>query len=146
MSFIFKHNHKTDKSRLNISMKYFTQELEGVYPSGFNPRTDQFSFNIVTRSCMDDEEENFQLDPMTVKSIKFLGKNLKKTEEGYIHFGVLCNYDEGGYRKKIHYVSENDIEYGSDYGMKKFNSIESLLKSVVESDLDEREDGTHRGW
>ncbi len=133
LEFIFEHNQSTNEKQYEISTKYFGQ-LYGVYPSGFNNETNQFHFKIVSRLCMNEDEDGFELDEKIVESIKFLGNNLKKMEGGYVYFGVLSSYEES-YRTRIHYFSESHIEYGSEYGMRRMGSISKMLEYIVDADL-----------
>lgn len=144
LDFVLEHSHSTNPTRYDISSKYIHQ-LSGVYPSGFNTETHQYSFVIVTRSCMDDNEDNFVLNEGSVKSIKFLGENLKKMKGGYVYFGILWTYEEE-YRAKVHYFSDSHIEYGSGYGMRKMESIEKMLEYIVDSDLVAKDVSTSRGY
>ena len=82
---ILEHSNKTTDKQYEISNKYLDQ-LKGVMSSGFNNKTNQFYFNIVTSHSMDRDSEKFKLYEDCVKSIKFLGDNLKKMDEGYVEF------------------------------------------------------------
>jgi len=139
LDFIFEHHHGTDSAHYKISNDYFSQ-LSGVTNSGFNQKTNQFYFNIVSSSCFNDLEDDYELDKNVIKSIKFLGDNLKSEEDnGWVRFGVLYSYYDHGYHDKVLYKSENEIKYGS-YTMYDKNSISDLLKSIVENDLVHKDD------
>lgn len=140
LDFIFEHHHGTDTKHYEISNKYFSQ-LVGVHASGFNNKTNQFYFNILPDSCYNDAEDGFHLNEDTVKSIKFLGENLKsENEEGWVRFGVLYRYHDHGYNDKVLYKSENEIKYGS-YIMYDKKSISDLLESIVDNDLLAKDNG-----
>jgi hypothetical protein len=132
LSLILEHNNKTTSKQYEISQKYLKQ-LSGVMDSGFNTKTEQLYFNIVTGYSMSENDE-FILKPEVVKSIKFLGENLNKTEDGYVLFGILHRFNDHGYNEKVHYYSDTNIDI-STYNIKKTKSIEEMLKSVVESDI-----------
>jgi hypothetical protein len=139
LDFIFEHHHGTDSKHYKISNKYFSQ-LIGVNSSGFNIETKQFHFNIISSYCFNDIEDGFELNEEMVKSIKFLGDNLKSEQDnGWVRFGVLYSYYDHGYNDKILYKSEKEIKYGS-YTMYDKNSISDLLKSIVENDLAHKDD------
>jgi hypothetical protein len=132
LDFIFEHHHGTDSKHYEISNKYFSQ-LVGVNASGFNSETKQFYFNIVSSYCFNDAEDGFELNEEMVKSVKFLGENLKG-EDGWVKFGVLYRYHDHGYNDKVLYKSENEIKYGS-YILYDKRSISELLESIVDNDL-----------
>jgi hypothetical protein len=78
---LFEHHHGVGKLKYDISIKYFNQ-LKGVLDAGFNNLTNQFCFNISTSRWMDyDNEFEENLIQMNIKSIKFLGDNLKEFQE-----------------------------------------------------------------
>ena len=134
---VFEHGHHTTSKRYNISQKYINQ-LSGVHQNGFRENTGQFFFNITTSYSFNETEDDFELKPEVVKSIKFLGENLKKQPEGYVLFGITYYYSDA-YGDKIEYYSEDNIKYGTNYRKFKVTSIEDLLKNLVENDLDEKE-------
>jgi hypothetical protein len=137
LNFVFQKNQSEDKVHHDLANRYFIQ-LDGVYVSGFNKETEQAHFVIVTRYSMDDNEEKFELKTDVVDSIKFLGNKLKRMDGGYVLFGLLYSHDSHNYMKQVHYISENNIIF-SDYGKKKYDSIESLLEYIVEDDLSSKE-------
>jgi hypothetical protein len=133
LDFIFEHHHDIDTKHYEISKEYFRQ-LSGVDAAGFNNKTNQFHFNISSSSCFNDAEDGFELNEDTVKSIKFLGENLKsENDDGWVRFGILYEYHDG-YGDKILYKSENEIKYGSIIMYDK-KSISELLESIVDDDL-----------
>lgn len=132
LEFIFEHHNGLNSKRYEISSKYLGQ-LDGVISSGFNPDTNQFHFKIVSRHSMDDNEDEFELRSDVVNSIKFLGENLKRDENGNVVFGVLYSYREDGYRDKILYESETKIKYFHTYS-RNFKSIGEILKYIVDND------------
>lgn len=135
LDLILEHSNKTTDKQYEISNKYLDQ-LKGVMSSGFNNKTNQFYFNIVTSHSMDRDSEKFKLYEDCVKSIKFLGDNLKKMDEGYVEFGILHRYNDHGYNERVHYFSEDKIEIVfSRYDKRKVDSIEKMLEIVVNSDI-----------
>jgi hypothetical protein len=135
---VFEHNHGTTSKRYEISGKYIKQ-LSGVHDGGFNRDTNQFYFNIVTSHSFNRRENNFELKPEVIKSIRFLGDNLKRTGD-YVEFGVLYSFYEHGYNDHVLYYSEDDIQTGSWGNVREFNSIENLLKYIVDYDISSRDD------
>jgi hypothetical protein len=134
LKLILEHNNKTTTKQYEISQKYLKQ-LSGVMDSGFNTKTKQFYFNIVTSYSMS-ESDKFILKPEIVKSIKFLGENLNKTEDAYVLFGILHRFNEHGYNEKVHYFSDKKIDVVfSTYDIREVKSIEEMLKIIVESDI-----------
>jgi hypothetical protein len=134
LSLILEHSNKTTTKQYDISQKYLKQ-LSGVMDCGFNTQTNQFYFNIVTSHSMS-ESDKFVLNPEIVKSIKFLGENLSKMEEGYVLFGILYRFNDHGYNEKVHYYSDKEIDVVfSTYDIRKVKSIEEMLKIIVESDI-----------
>jgi hypothetical protein len=134
---VFEHGHHTTSKRYEISKKYINQ-LPGVFQNGFRENTGQFFFSIPTSNSFNETEDDFELKPEVVKSIKFLGENLKKQPGGEVIFGVLYYYSEE-YSDYVEYYSEDNIKYGHNYNKSKVTSIEDLLKNLVEKDLDEKE-------
>ena len=76
LNIIFGNNNSTTKSQYEKSHQYFHQ-LTGVMDSGYNKLTDQFYFKICTNYFYDDDHKIINLKE-GVKSIEFLGNNLKK--------------------------------------------------------------------
>lgn len=132
---VFEHGHHTTRKRYEISKKYIEQ-LSGVYSIGFNPNTSQFKFSISTSYSFNDDEDGFELKPEVVKSIKFLGDNLKRID-GYVLFDVSYAYSDD-YNHKVKYHSDDNLEFGIGNYFKKRNSIEDLLKDRVESDIESK--------
>ena len=130
---VFEHGHHVTSKKYEISKNYINQ-LSGVHQNGFRENTGQFFFSITTSYSFNETEDDFELKPEVVKSIKFLGENLKKQPEGYVLFGITYYYSDD-YGDKIEYYSEDNIKYGSNYNKFKVTSIEDLLKRLVNNDL-----------
>lgn len=137
LDFIFEHHHGTSKSRYDKSLKYFN-DLKGVYNNGFWPETEQFSFAITTYDILDEAEENYVSNVDVIKSIKFLGDNLKRYN-GYVRFSVMQQFDTYNYYR-VEYISESEIVLNNDdRTMTNFNSIDSLLKFIAEDDVSNKD-------
>jgi len=128
LEFIFERTNSLNEIKHNISNKYFHQ-LNGVYPAGYNGQTEQFYFNIRTSDNFDISETKFELDRNVIKSIKFLGDNLKHIND-YVEFGVSYFYSDDN--DIIKYYSDSNIK--TKY--KTYSSIEDVLKALVEDDLE----------
>jgi hypothetical protein len=133
---VFEYGHHTTKKRYEISRKYLNQ-LKGVYSDGFLIKTNQYKFQISTSDSFNYTEDGFELKPEIVKSIKFLGDNLKRTD-GYVLFGIGYYYSDDDYNHKVKYYSDDNLEFGIGGYFKKMNSIEDLLKDRVESDIESK--------
>jgi hypothetical protein len=134
--FLFEHHHGVGKLKYDISIKYFNQ-LKGVLDAGFNNLTNQFCFNISTSRWMDYDnefEEKSDSDEI-LKSIKFLGDNLKRVS-GKVKFGInFTNNNE--YASYINYISDSDIVFDSGYREEaKFSNIKDMIKFIVNRDSD----------
>jgi hypothetical protein len=144
---IFEHHHGTTSKHYEIAQKYFS-EL-GIYNSGFNPDTKQFYFTISSSSCFNEAEDGFKLNEKVAKSIKFLGNNLKKSDGGFVKFGVSYYYDEGERNDLVKYFNEGNLFYGIGYLVgrgKEYTSVEKLLEDVVANDLEEQIDRDRNAW
>lgn len=130
---IFEHNYGITTKKYEISKTYIRQ-LSGVIDSGFNRETSQFFFNIATKYSFNSNEDGFELNLDVVKSIKFLGENLKRVND-YVEFGVLFYYDGHGYNERVKYYSDNHLEYGSYGHFNRVDSIEKLLERLVDNDI-----------
>jgi len=128
----FEHHHGTTPKRYEISQKYINQ-LKGVISSGFKRDTGQFYFDIFTSESFNSKEDGFELKPDVIKSIKFLGDNLKRVND-FVEFGVLFYFDDN-YNEKVRYYSDGHLEYGSYRHFTRVNSIEDLLKRLVDNDI-----------
>jgi len=125
LNWIFENNNSITSKHLNISKDYFNQ-LSGVMACGFIPETEQFRFEI-------DMSELTDFD-VVIKTIKFLGNNLKKNEEGYVKFGILW-YHLDNCDGEIKYWSENEIYYKQGrYYTRKFSNIKEMLEYLIEID------------
>ena len=126
--------------KIKISQTYFRQ-LEGVFVLTISSRpskTGQYQVRINSDHSMDSDETEFELNPKQIKSIKFIGDNLKReysttpiellVEYAYLHSSRLPD--------KILYQDENNIYYAR----KNYNSIEAVLRQIVENDIDNKKD------
>lgn len=134
LDWVFEHHHGTTSKRYSIAGEYLS-ELEGVMNIGTNPDTNQFLFTISSSSCMDNNGSGFE---NIVKSIKFLGDNLKRVD-GYVKFKIIY-YHLGYSDELVKYYSEDNIEWDRRYTSKKVTSIEDLLKNIVEYDIGDKEE------
>ncbi len=142
LEWIFQHGHGTTQKHYEIAQKYI-RELHGVHQTGFNQNTNQFYFTIGSSYCFNDAEDGFELRPDIVKSIKFLGENLKRYDGG-VEFGISYYYDDHSYNDKAKYISESEIYYTSGYGRAtKKDSIEKLLEDIVDNDLFEKDNSEY---
>lgn len=138
LDFIFEHGHGTSKKRYEVSRKYFSQ-LDGVIDTGSNPQTSQFYFSLSMSMLIDDNAE-YDISDNVIKSIEFLGENLKKND-GYVKFGCSFKYSENDYNSSIHFINKNDIKIVSRYDEIKFKSVKSLLEYLVEEDISQKSEG-----
>ena len=131
LDWIFENNNYITSKHHDISTNYFKQ-LSGVINGGFIPETSQFRFNIYMTDLL-----GFLKDVNIIKTIKFLGNNLKKNEEGYVKFGILW-YHLNDYEAEIKYRNEGEIFYNGNYFSKKFTSIGDMLEFLIEQDEQSR--------
>ena len=129
---IFEHHHGTTSKKYQISNKYFEQ-LKGLFTSGFNPDTNQFQFTL--SGYYFNNPADFEL---IIKSIKFLGDNLKRIKgisggemKDVVKFNVQYEHLDD-YNDKIHYVSESELYLVQR--SKKFDNIGLLISYITPQD------------
>lgn len=126
--------------KIKISQTYFRQ-LEGVFVLTISSRpskTGQYQVKINSEYSMNVEETEFELNPKQIKSIKFVGDNLKR-EFSTTPIEILIDYNfyhSTFLPQQIQYQDENNIYYGR----KKFNSIEAVVRQIVESDIESQKE------
>ena len=126
--------------RIQISKSYFNQ-LVGVFvltESSRASKSGQYQVKINSEYSMNVEETEFELNPEQIRSIKFVGDNLKR-EFSTTPIEILIDYNF--YHStllpgQIQYQDENNIYYGR----KRFNSIEAVVRQIVESDIKTQKD------
>lgn len=140
LDFIFEHHHGSGEEQYKISQRYFKQ-LYGVMQSGFNTQTNQHIFNICTSYIYnDDDRGQFDiLDDETcireaVRSVKFLGDNLKKMDDGSVLFNVQFAHGDSSWRYKVNYFSENRIMCKTWGLPKEFTDVKELLVYLANED------------
>jgi hypothetical protein len=140
LDWVLEHNNFTTQKHYDISREYLRQ-LTGVLDSGFNNKTNQFNFNIILDSFKDEAEKNYQRNEGGLKSIEFLGKNLKPNDDLIVNgkpavlFSVLFA-DTEMYNYKLLYT-EGDIDIlNGRYKESEFKSLEDALKYLVKMDID----------
>ena len=147
LDWLLEHNHGTTSERYKIAQEYF-KELTGVHQNGFNPDTNQFYFDVVTRRFFNEEEDEFVYDVNAGKSISFLGNKLKRVG-GFVKFGILYSYEDTG--DNILFYSDTDIRYKQKWGNhdmlngRKKESLEEILSLVINQDLSEK-DSYNDNW
>lgn len=143
LEWIFEHHHGTTSEHYNIASDYIKQ-LKGLYGTGFNKNTNQFYFSISCYSLVNESEDEFRYDPEVGKAIKFLGDNLKRSED-YVEFGITYIFDSHGYNDKILYFKSNDIRYKQGWGSvdmrmgRSYGDVQLVLEKIIEHDLSEKE-------
>jgi len=139
LDWIFEYETK-NLHKINISKTYFRQ-LEGVFvltESSRASKTGQYQVRINSEYSMDSDETEFELNSKQIRSIKFIGDNLKR-EFSTTPIEILIDYvfyHSTFLPAQIIYQDENNIYYGR----KKFNSIEAVLRQIVESDIESQKD------
>jgi len=139
LDWIFEYETK-NLHKINISKTYFRQ-LEGVFvltESSRSSKTGQYQVRINSEYSMDSDETEFELNSKQIRSIKFIGDNLKR-EFSTTPIEILIDYvfyHSTFLPAQIIYQDENNIYYGR----KKFNSIEAVLRQIVESDIESQKD------
>ncbi len=139
LEFIFENHNGVRTSQYKASTKYFEQ-LKGVNNNGFNPDTNQFKFDISTCHWLNDDEDAYEENgdsEKILKSIKFLGDNLKR-KSGGVEFGISFYY-ANGYPDRIRYISDTELYYTTRFNNTKYNNIKDIIKYIVEKDCDEKE-------
>jgi len=139
LDWIFEYETK-NLHKINISKTYFRQ-LEGVFvltESSRSSKTGQYQVRINSEYSMDSDETEFELNSKQIRSIKFIGDNLKR-EFSTTPIEILIDYvfyHSTFLPAQIIYQDENNIYYGRN----KFNSIEAVLRQIVESDIESQKD------
>jgi hypothetical protein len=139
LEFIFENHNGVRTIQYKASTKYFEQ-LKGVSNNGFNPETNQFKFHISTNHWFNYDEDAYHegTDSENIlKSIKFLGDNLKR-KSGHVEFGISFYYHDG-YNEKIRYFDDNELYYTTRFTNIRFDNIKDMIKHIVEKDCDEKE-------
>lgn len=137
--FIFENHNGVRPSQYKVSTKYFEQ-LKGVNDSGFNTKTNQFKFQISTSHWFNYDEDAYHEGTNSeniLKSIKFLGDNLKR-KSGHVEFGISFYYHDG-YNEKIRYFDDTELYYTTRFTNIRFDNIKDMIKHIVEKDCDEKE-------
>lgn len=140
LEFIFEAGNHITSGRYKLSHRYYEQ-LIGVYAQGYNPDTSETFFQIRGANfdgLMDEDQDNYIEDYECVKSIKFLGDNLKRKED-HVVFSYSPRFSDE-YNLTILYFSANNLQKKrSTYLVEKeFNSIDNMLKYLVEDDIENR--------
>jgi len=138
----------TKTMKFDNARNYFSQlSLNGimVYTTS-KSKTDQYQVRIHSEDCMNQlyydstlpvNGNEFELNSDQIKSIKFLGDNLKREDSAPIEFFIEYVYWHSSVLPdKILYQDENNIYYGK----KKYNSIEAVLRQIVKMDIENRKE------
>jgi uncharacterized protein YlzI (FlbEa/FlbD family) len=134
----------TKTMKFDNARNYFSQ-LDGIMVSkGSKSKTDQYQLSIHSEDFMNQlyvdstsraDGNEFELNSDQIKSIKFLGDNLKREDSAPIEFFIGYVYwHSSDLPDKILYQDENNIYYGK----KKYNSIEAVLRQIVKMDIENR--------
>lgn len=150
LDFIFEHHHGVNKTQYDLAREYY-RELVGVHDYGYNKTTNQTSFAITTSYSFNNDDEDladaYQENEQQIKTIKFLGENLKKNDTNsrergeYFGVGNAVKFYVNYYFSTVDldfvlYVSETELYIANLYGRKvRFNSISKMLESLVDDDL-----------
>ena len=142
LDFIFEHHHGVGKTQFDLARTFYRQ-LVGVHDYGFNPDTNQTMFAINLNDSFNSEDEDladaYRENEEQIKSIKFLGENLKRVD-GSVKFHVSYYFSTQELNYAL-YVSETELYVTNLYGRKsKYNSISKMLEYLVEDDLDSKQD------
>jgi hypothetical protein len=159
LDFIFEHHQGVNQKQYDLARTFY-RELFGVHDYGFNPKTNQTMFTITTTHSFDDDDEDlaesYQENEQQIKSIKFLGENLKRIDtnsrENGEYYGVgdvvkfhVSYYFSTGELDYVLYVSETELYVANLYGRKvRYNSISKMLEALVDDDLSHKDKDT--GW
>jgi hypothetical protein len=134
LDWIFENHNSVSQSKHKISMKYFEQ-LTGVFQSGFNNKTYQHFFNILTNGFIDNQGQ-FRLNQEAIKSINFLGCNLKKEPfVNRVRFGISYYHNDEGYYDSILYQSEDDVIYQRGGVTINKGNLSLVIEMVIDKDL-----------
>ena len=144
LDFIFEHHHGVGKTQFDLARTFYRQ-LVGVHDYGFNPDTNQTMFGINLNDSFNGEDEDladaYRENEEQIKSIKFLGENLKRVD-GSVKFHVSYYFSTQELNYAL-YVSETELYVTNLYGRKsKYNSISKMLEYLVEDDLDSKQDNS----
>jgi uncharacterized protein YlzI (FlbEa/FlbD family) len=134
----------TKTMKFDNARNYFSQ-LDGIMVSkGSKSKTDQYQLRIHSEDFMNQlyvdstsraDGNEFELNSDQIKSIKFLGDNLKREDSAPIEFFIGYVYwHSSDLPDKILYQDENNIYYGK----KKYNSIEAVLRQIDKMDIENR--------
>lgn len=138
LEFILENHNGVRTIQYKVSSKYFDQ-LKGVNNNGFNPDTKQFKFDISTGYWLNYDEDAYEEksdSDKVLKSIKFLGDNLKR-KSGCVEFGISFYYANGLF-DKIRYISDSELYYTTRFNNIKFNNILDMIKYIVEEDCESK--------
>lgn len=142
LDFIFEHHHGVGKTQFDLARTFYSQ-LYGLHDFGFNPDTNQTMFAINLNDSFNSEDEDladaYRENEEQIKSIKFLGENLKRVDGSVkFHVSYYFSTQELNY---VLYVSETELYVTNLYGRKsKYDSISKMLEYLVEDDLDSKQD------
>lgn len=142
LDFIFEHHHGVGKTQFDLARRFYNQFV-GVHDFGFNPDTNQtmFAINLVDSFNSEDEDlaDAYRENDAQIKSIKFLGENLRRVDGSVkFHVSYYFSTQELNY---VRYVSETELYVTNLYGRKsRYSSISKMLEYLVEDDLDSKQD------
>lgn len=144
LDFIFEHHHGVGKTQFDLARTFYRQ-LVGVHDYGFNPDTNQTMFALSIEYAYNNDDvdlaNGYAENEEQIKSIKFLGENLKRVD-GSVKFNVSYYFSTVDLDFVL-YVSETELYITNLYGRKvRYNSISKMLEYLVEDDLDSKQDNS----